>query len=152
MTYKDPELALRAAYYQRLNGAITYKGEIVPVYDTIADDEDTTFIVIADQFGSHMPENSCSFFASSGLLFEFVRFFPVGVRGSKKETEDIANMFYELVLTKDPAGWVTMDDFMIIDIERESSTYLNEIQEVSGGNVNIYRKQVRLTHNIVQIN
>ncbi len=49
---KDPGLLLQTEYFRLLNGQVSYAGNIVPVYDTVPDNESFPYIQIGDKTDS----------------------------------------------------------------------------------------------------
>lgn len=153
MQYIGTDTPVREAYYDAINGNLTYNGENVPVYDSFAPEEDIApYVVITDQTATSEPATRCRFRNGVTIQMEIVMAFPPGVRGGKSITENIADQIYTIVLSKESAGYLSFDPTLYNGkADLDFSTYLTQLDQINGNNVYIYRKIIRFRHTITQI-
>lgn len=145
---KDIGLSLRTAYYNRLQGAITYGGEVVNVYDSSAvpNTANKPYILLSTYISTELGEGSKQSYAQEvTLLIDVVTKFPNSM-GGKKQCDTISNSVIELVRTRQ-AGYLTMSGFQIITTLLDSNQTLEEL--VSDGVV--VRRLIRFRHKIFEL-
>lgn len=153
MKYLGTDIPVRQAYYEAINGNLVYNGDNVPVYDSFAPEEDIApYVVITDQTVTSEPTTRCRFRNGVTIQMEVVMAFPPGVRGGKMVTENIADQIYQIILSKESAGYLGFGNALYNGHSAlDFSTYLTHLDQVNGNNIYIYRKIIRFRHTITQI-
>ena len=145
---KDIGLSLRTAYYNRLQGAITYAGSVVNVYDSssVPSNADKPYILLSTYISTELGEGSKQSYAQEvTLLIDVVTKFPNSM-GGKKQCDTISNSVIELIRTRQ-AGYLTLSGFQIITTLLDSNQTLEEL--VSDGVV--VRRLIRFRHKIFEV-
>lgn len=108
----DPSYELRVGYILALDNII-YKGALVPAFDEMRDSEDTSknYIIVS---GQTFTEESlkCGFATDNAISLNIVTTFAKGT-GTKKVSEEIANMICDRVYPENGATGITINNFHI---------------------------------------
>lgn len=146
---KDIGLSLRTAYYNRLQGAVTYGGEVVNVYDSssVPSVANKPYILLSTYISTELGEGSKQSYAQEvTLLIDVVTKFPNSM-GGKKIADTISNSVIELIRTRQ-AGYIDLSpNFQIITTLLDSNNTLEEL--VSDGVV--VRRLIRFRHKIFEL-
>lgn len=131
--------ALRTGYYNALNGNVTYKGEVVNVYDTFALPEDAgyPYILLSSQNSQEKLVKGCKLY-DADILIDIVtgELRPVG----RLQAESIADQVETLVNSNFID--ITSNGFKIGHTNRESDTDLGSKND----QYYIFRKLMRYKH------
>lgn len=145
---KDIGLSLRTAYYNRLQGAITYGGEVVNVYDSSAvpNTANKPYILLSTYISTELGEGSKQSYAQEvTLLIDVVTKFPNSM-GGKKQCDTISNSVIELIRTRQN-GYLTLSGFQIITTLLDSN---NTLEELASDGV-VVRRLIRFRHKIFEL-
>jgi len=136
-----PNKALQTAYYQALNGNISYGGSNVPVYDIVPKDADYPFIVFVSQ---NTIEDVTKDDFGTEIVFELdvVTGFE-GSFGGKSQAYDISNDVVQAIRTR-TANYLSLSGFTMITTTLDSSLILQEDYE----NYVLYINKLRFRHKI----
>ena len=136
-----PNKALQTAYYQALNGNISYDGSNVPVYDIVPKDADYPFIVFVSQ---NTIEDVTKDDFGTEIVFELdvVTGFE-GSFGGKSQAYDISNDVVQAIRTR-TANYLSLSGFTMITTTLDSSLILQEDYE----NYVLYINKLRFRHKI----
>ena len=136
-----PNKALQTAYYQALNGNISFGGSNVPVYDIVPKDADYPFIVFVSQ---NTIEDVTKDDFGTEIVFELdvVTGFE-GSFGGKSQAYDISNDVVEAIRTR-TANYLSLSGFTMITTTLDSSLILQEDYE----NYVLYINKLRFRHKI----
>lgn len=139
--------AIRTAYFQALNGNITYNSNDVPIYDVYAIPEGVTYpyILLSSQTSSQISVKRCKRYNTT-LLVDIVtgNQQPIG-RG---QSEDIAEQVENIVT---PGTFVELDlstyGYQLLNTELESNTDLSSKNDT----YYIFRKLLRFNSLTVKL-
>lgn len=141
---KDTGLAIRNAYYNLLNGNLTYNSKNVPVYkdDPIATPPDN-YVVITEVIEGQDNNNQ-----------KFVNELQVTLDITTKQyktidrsiCENIANQIVNLVKPTTSTQGIDTTDFQVMNVNRGSGTYLNELD----GDYHIVRKILIFNQTLIE--
>jgi hypothetical protein len=143
---KNAGTALRKAYYQKLNGQITVRGEAVPV---LAGDElvsSKPYIMLTGQTGSDISGKD-GWSDDRTILVDIITSSAEGISGPS-ESEDIATQICELIAPSDFSSWPDVGpNFKITTLQKISE---NDLVEGSATET-VYRKLLRFRHQIHEL-
>jgi hypothetical protein len=125
MIYKDPERVFRKAIYNALNGAVTYNGNPVAVYDEFAaDNAGDLFIVLSNQYADDR-RNFAKFVTGCVLIIDICH---LQNRAMTKDVVDaISNTIKGILMPSLVSTGLTLDaGFSLTNLYRETSSYLSE--------------------------
>ncbi len=124
---KDPSYIYRKAYFDKLHNSISViEGKTIPVYDVVPADAVAPFIILSST--SLTPLNdSLSFGYEADIVIDIVTRFKAG--GGKKLSDDIANIIFRRVYTKN--NFFNNNVWNITPTQLEKSTYI-ESESTSG--------------------
>jgi len=136
-----PNKALQTAYYQALNGNISYDGSNVPVYDIVPKDADYPYIVFVSQ---NTIEDVTKDDFGTEIVFELdvVTGFE-GSFGGKSQAYDISDDVVQAIRTR-TANYLSLSGFTMITTTLDSSLILQEDYE----NYVLYINKLRFRHKI----
>lgn len=108
----DPSYEVRVGYLVALQNLL-YKDVLVPVFDEIRTSTDTSknYIIISGQTFSE-ESLKCGFATSNAISLNIVTTFSLGT-GSKKTSEEIANLVLERVYPENVETGITINNFHI---------------------------------------
>jgi len=142
---KDPNFALRRAYFQRLNGALNYNGENVPVYNRPPDEDKYPFVVLSSQT-SIDESNKTSYQWECTLLVDVVTGFD-GNYGGFQQADYIANQIIGLIRTRQIEYLDLGEDFQMVTSTVDDMTTIDS----QSNSHYICRKLIRFRHIINQL-
>lgn len=125
MIYKDAERVFRTAIFNALDGAITYNGTTIPVYDEFASDTaPNLFIVLGNQYADDR-RNFAKFVTGSVIVIDIVHH---QNRAMTKDVVDAVSNSIKAVLMPSISGTgLTLEaGFSINNLYRETASYLSE--------------------------
>ncbi len=131
--------ALLNAWYDLLNGQITYNSVPVKIYPGDPANDDYGHHVIIRAESETDASNGSSFMLNSVVGIEIVTVFPVSI--DKSVVNDIDNQIRQLLFPTRQCALVT-DGFQILNVRLLSSTYLDDDDGVR----KYYRKETRFFH------
>ena len=136
-----PNKALQTAYYQALNGNISYGGSNVPVYDIVPDGADYPYIVFVSQ-------NTVEDVTKDDFGYEIVFELDVvtgfeGSFGGKSQGYDIAQDVINAIRTR-TANYLSLDGYTMVTTTLDSSFVLQEDYET----FILYINKIRFRHKI----
>jgi hypothetical protein len=139
---KDPQLALRTAYYDALNNTMG-----LVVYDSLAPSTAASnYILITNQTGlSNNPK--MAFQTIVAITVDIVTSYPRGT-GGKKVSEQVGNEVLKVILPASIGDYLDISpDFKIVNTSVLSSNSLVEEYETEW----VFRKVITFQHSIVQL-
>lgn len=146
---KDASNILIKKYYERLNGAVTYGGKTLKVYDTYAVDANANqpYITLSGYLDTEIGQGAkdtygLEVYLTVNIWYKFTNSF-----GGTKAVNDVGNIISELIRTRQ-AGYLDLSpDFQLIGIVKDSSQNIEEL--VSDGYIS--RKVLRFKHILEQL-
>jgi len=136
-----PNKALQTAYYQALNGNISYGGSNVPVNDVVPKDADYPFIVFVSQNVVEQPTKD-DFGTEIVFELDVVTGFE-GSFGGKSQAYDISDDVVQAIRTR-TANYLSLSGFTMVTTTLDSSFILQEDYE----NYVLYINKLRFRHKI----
>jgi len=138
-----PNKALQTAYYQALDGEISYGGSNVPVYDVVPEDADYPYIVFISQ---NVVEEPTKDDFGTEIVFELdvVTGFG-GSFGGKSMAYDISDDVVEAIRTR-TANYLSLSGFTMVTTTLDSSFIVQEQSETEI----LYINKLRFRHKINQ--
>lgn len=121
-----PSKLIQIAYYNALNGNITYNASNVPVYDVVPPTQSYPYIVLGSQSVTHEGTKN-SFGVEVFMEVDVVTGYQ-GSYGGKSQAYDIADDIIQLIATRS-SSYFSLSGFNCYVSELESSTILEEISE-----------------------
>jgi hypothetical protein len=125
MIYKDAERVLRKAFYNALNGNVSYNSTNVPIYDEFASDTaGNLFIVLGNQYADDR-RNFAKFVTGSVIVVDICH---IQNRAMTKDVVDaVANSVKGILMPMLSGTGLTLDSgFSVNNLYRETSSYLSE--------------------------
>jgi hypothetical protein len=128
---KDGIKFIRDSYFDLLQGAITYNGTTIPVYDEEADETGNDFyIIISTLTDAYIPVKA-KFFNEVTILIDVVTTFNTKMYSAsdpqpkmKEPCDVITGKILDLVKpSRDTTGIADSSDFQVIDVKKESSQH-----------------------------
>lgn len=132
------------AYYQLLNGNITYEGEPVNVYNVAVDSTDRFHYIQLRPESETDASNKSSFVTSPVIIADILTLHDGGI--DAEVVENIDNQMRELLFPTRQGTIIDLDDYQVLNIRVESSSYL----EGFNGTKHEHRKITRFSNRIVQ--
>jgi hypothetical protein len=123
---KLPNKLLQIAYYNALNGNVSYGGSTVPVFDVVPPTQEFPYIVLGSQAIVHEGTKT-SFGVQAIMDVDVVTGFE-GSFGGKSQVYDISDEVVQLIVTRAQTHF-SLSGFSCYVSELESSTILEEITE-----------------------
>lgn len=145
---KDPVKFIKDAYYDLLDGNITYNGSPIPVYDEEADPSGNSFyIIISTVTDTDKPVKS-KFFSDTQIVIDVITLLDYQITKEKEIVDVICGKIMNLVLpTPDTTGIADTADFQAVSVRRESS---NHLPVADTGTKKVVRRVLRFTQTIVE--
>lgn len=145
---KDPIKFIKSAYYTALDGAITYNGSTIPVYDEEADETGGDYyIIISTIVDANLP-NKGKFMNEVEVLIDVVsqnNFRVDLVKGIVDAiTAKVLNVIIPSINTTSLAGNA---DFQIVDVRKSASQH---VPILDTGTKKIVRRLTRFTQIIIE--
>jgi hypothetical protein len=146
---KDLNLKLRTEYFERLEGAITYNGEAVKVYNgaVVPNSASFPYITIGNFNSTEIGEGTKESYAQECFLDVQVFTQTPNQFGGTKEADSISNQVTTLVRTRQAGYFDLSPNFQLLSIQLDNTTSFNEI--VKNGLIN--RRILRFRHNIFEL-
>jgi hypothetical protein len=143
---KDPAYNILTAYYNALNGQISYNGVAIPIY------MDDNSVVVPDQFVrigdinvTTDLKNNQRFITSAAVILEIVTI--QTARQDKMAVDNISNQVLNLLNPSPGISILTDSSFQIIDMWVDSLGYL----QGKLGDRYVIRKLLNISHKIQQL-
>jgi hypothetical protein len=145
---KDPIKFVRNAYYELLDGAITYNGSPVSVYDEQAEPQAGDYFIIVSTLTDENIGNKHSFFTNTSIIIDVVTKVNMRLTKEKEIVDAITEKVLNLVLPSiGTTGLSDTNDFQIISVRRESS---NHLPVLDSGTKQIVRRVTRFSQIIIE--
>lgn len=145
---KDPVKFIKDAYYALLDGAITYNGSPIPVYDEEADPAGNTYYIIISTVTDTDQPVKTKFFTDTQIVIDVVTLLDYQMTKQKEIVDVICGKIMDLVLpTPDTTGIADTADFQVISVRRESS---NHLPVLDTGTKKVVRRILRYTQTVVE--
>ncbi|WP_316817284.1 hypothetical protein [Pedobacter nyackensis] len=140
----DPSNTYRKAYYDKLyNQLSVITGKTIPVYDRVPDDAVAPFVILSNITLTPILNTTGYGFKASIVIDIVTRF--TNSNGGKKLCDDISNLIFQKILTRD--NFYSDTDWNIYTSKLESTRYIES--ESNGGYV--IRKLITFNNNIQQL-
>jgi hypothetical protein len=136
-----PNKVLQTAYYQALNGNISYGGSNVPVYDTIPKDAEYPYIVLVSQDTNEEPTKD-DFGYDISFELDVVTGFQ-GSFGGKSMAYDIAQDVINTIRTRTP-NYLSLNGYTMVTTTLDNSFILQEDFET----FILYINKIRFRHKL----
>ncbi|SDJ96202.1 Protein of unknown function [Pedobacter sp. ok626] len=139
----DPSNTYRKAYYDKLyNQLSVISGKTIPVYDRVDDAAVAPFVVLSNITLTPLLNTTGYAFKASIVLDIVTRF---TTSGGKKLVDDISNLIFQKILTRDV--FYSVENWNIYTSKLESTRYI-ESESNSGY---VIRKLITFNNNIQQL-
>lgn len=136
---------LITAWYELLNGNITYNGGAIPVYTEDAPADRTSHYILLTAEGETDDSNNNRFEFNTVVVIQVVTVHRNNVKRSI--VDDIDRQIFNLVLPSANANVLPWQDgIQIINVKRDTTTYL---YEDDGATDKYYTKASRYNHKII---
>lgn len=132
------------AWFDLLDGNLTYGGQEVKVYKEDAANNNTFHYVLLRAESETDDSNKATFVTRAVVIVDIITVHPVSVKRSI--VDEIDDQIRELIFPTRQHALVT-DDFQILNVSPVSSMYLNDFD----GTKKIYRKITRFINRINEI-
>ena len=138
-----PNKALQTAYYQALNGNISFGGSNVPIYDVVPDGDNYPYILLGSQ--NVIEDVSKDDFGTEIVMdIDVVTGFE-GSFGGKSMAYDISDDVVNAIRTR-TANYLSLSGFTMVTTTLDSSIALQELTETHV----LYINKLRFRHKIQQ--
>lgn len=137
---------LTDAWYELLNGNLTYGSKEVKVYSEDADNNDTFHHVEIKAESETDDSNKTSFVTNPVIVIDIVTVHSIAVK--KSVVNDIDNQIRELLFPTRSCALPLLDGLQVTLVKPQGGTYLNDFD----GTKKYYRKVTRYQHRITQLN
>lgn len=137
---------LTNAWFDLLNGNLTYGGNTVHVYHEDAANDDKFHHVEIKAESETGDSNKTLFVTNPVIVIDIITVHPVAVK--KSIANDIDNQIRELLFPTRKCALPALNGLQITNVEPQGGSYLNEYD----GTKKYYRKVTRWKHRITQIN
>lgn len=132
------------ACYQLTNGNITYNGEQVNSYNVSVNANDRFHYIQWRPESEPDNSNKSSFVTTPAIIADILTVHEGGIDAGV--VEDIDNQLKQLIFPTRQGIVIDLDDYQILNIKHEGSSYLDSFD----GSKHTYRKIVRISCRIVQ--
>jgi len=139
-----PSRLLQVAYFQALNGNISYGGSNVPVYDVIPPNADYPYILLGSQLTTETSFNTDVRITEVVFDVDVVTGFE-GAFGGKSQAYDISEDIINII-RKTPGNYLSLTGYKMLTATLESSLTLQEQDETHI----LYINKLRFRHLISQ--
>ena len=139
-----PSRLLQVAYFQALNGNISYGGSNVPVYDVIPQGADYPFILLGSQFVNESNFNTTRQIVDVVMDVDITTGFQ-GSFGGKSQAYDISDQVVNRI-RKTPGTYLSLSGFKILTSTLDSANILQDQDETHI----LYINKLRFRHIISQ--
>lgn len=139
-----PSRLLQVAYYNALNGQITYNGSAVPVYDVIPKGAEYPFILLGSQFVIETNFNTDTRITEVIMDVDITTGFE-GAFGGKSQAYDISEDVVNAI-RKTPGTYLSLSGYKMLSTTLDSSNILQDQDETHI----LYINKLRFRHLISQ--
>lgn len=139
-----PSRLLQVAYYQALNGNVSYGGSNIPVYDVVPKTATYPYILLGSQFVNETNFNQTNRIVDVVFDVDIVTGFEGGY-GGKSQAYDISDDVINLI-RQTPGTYLSLDGFKIITTTLDSANILQDLDETHI----LYINKLRFRHIISQ--
>lgn len=139
-----PSRLLQVAYFQALNGSISYSGSTVPVYDVVPPTANYPYILLGSQLTTETSFNKDVRITEVVFDVDVVTGFE-GAFGGKSQAYDISEDIVN-VIRKTPGSYLSLSGYKMLTATLESSIILQEQNETHI----LYINKLRFRHLISQ--
>ena len=134
------------AYYQCLDGNITYDGQQVNIYNVAVAANETFHHIVLRPESEFDSSNKSSFVTNPVIVADVITVHHGAIDAGV--VEEIDNAMRELIFTaRNTTGLTITGDFQVLNVRIESTTYLDGFD----GSKHEHRKISRFTHTLNQI-
>jgi len=145
---KDPIKFIKSAYYTALDGAITYNGSTIPVYDEEADETGGDYYIIVSTITDADLPNKAKFMNDVEVIIDVVSQNNWRVDLVKQIVDAITAKVLDRIIPS--IGTTNLSgnaDFQIVDVRKESSQH---VPILDTGTKKIVRRLTRFTQIIIE--
>jgi hypothetical protein len=145
---KDPIKFIKSAYYTALDGAITYNGSTIPVYDEEADETGGDYYIIVSTITDADLPNKGKFMNDVEVIIDVVSQNNWRVDLVKQIVDAITAKVLDRIIPS--IGTTNLSgnaDFQIVDVRKESSQH---VPILDTGTKKIVRRLTRFTQIIIE--
>jgi hypothetical protein len=145
---KDPIKFIKSAYYTELDGAITYNGSTIPVYDEEADETGGDYYIIVSTITDADLPNKGKFMNDVEVIIDVVSQNNWRVDLVKQIVDAITAKVLDRIIPS--IGTTNLSgnaDFQIVDVRKESSQH---VPILDTGTKKIVRRLTRFTQIIIE--
>lgn len=116
---KDPVKFIKDAYYNLLDGAVTYNGSPIPVYDEEADPAGNTYYIIISTVTNTDQDVKTKFFSDTQIVIDVVTLLDYQMPKEKEIVDVICGKIMNLVRpTKETIGISNTSDFQVLGVKQ----------------------------------
>lgn len=145
---KDPIKFIKDAYFNALDGVITYNGSIIPVYDEEADETGGDYYIIISTITDADLPNKGKFMNDVDVLIDVVSQNNWRVNLVKQIVDSITAKIMAVIIPSIGATSLIEDtDFQIVDVRKASTQH---VPVIDTGTKKIVRRLTRFTQLIIQ--
>lgn len=125
---KDNSTALQTAFYDVIDGSISYGGNDIALYDTVPDSPSYPYIQFRDKTGNDR-SNKTDFGSTDTVSLSIVDRFPVGTQGSRTRINSVANDMFDLLRPDRTTVNLNPTGFNVVRLIVENDIFLRELSE-----------------------
>lgn len=125
---KDNSTPLQTAFFDVIDGAITYGGNTVALYDTVPDSPSYPYIQFGDKT-SNDRSNKTDFGSTDTINLSIVDRFPVGTQGSRIRINSVANDMFDILKPNRTTVNLNPTGFNVVRLILENDIFLRELSE-----------------------
>lgn len=145
---KDGVKFIKDAYYTLLDGAVTYNGSPIPVYDEEAEPSGNDYYIIISTVTDTDNPNKHKFINETTVLIDVVTKMDYTITKTKEIVDVITGKVLQLVLPSiNSTGLADDTDFQILNVRKESSYHL---PMTDTGTKKIIRRVTRFSQLIIE--
>jgi hypothetical protein len=145
---KDPVKFIKDAYFNALDGVITYNGSTIPVYDEEADETGGDYYIIISTITDTDLPNKAKFMNDVEVLIDVVSQNNWRVDLVKQIVDSITAKILAVIIPSVGTTSLTDDaDFQIVDVRKASTQH---VPIIDTGTKKIVRRLTRFTQLIIE--
>jgi hypothetical protein len=145
---KDGVKFIKDAYYTLLDGAVTYNGSPIPVYDEESDPAGNDYYIIVSTVTDTNIGNKHKFFNETTVLIDVITKIDYTLPKQKEIVDVITGKVLNLVIPSVGTTGLTEDsNFQIVDVRKETSYHFPILDT---GSKKIVRRLTRFSQTIIE--
>ena len=145
---KDPIKFIKSAYFDALDGNITYNGDVIPVYDEEADETGGDYYIIISTITDADLPNKGKFMNDVEVLIDVVSQNNFRIDLVKQIVDSITAKVLNTILPSiNTTSLLGNSDFQIVDVRKSAS---NHVPILDTGVKKIVRRLTRFTQIIIE--